>query len=600
MINTQDIGFCMPPSGGTGGGTGATAEQLAQIAQNTDDIAELRAAIDIQYNALVNTASSAADVDTLFASWWRINWREGETTRNELISRWFENVLYDDRVHGAKLPLFDTSNTAIGEFTDDSVGLTCVPSTAATAGQDDFAKLPQFWCLEVAAEKNTDGTHTIYAVEHIDDISTVRSGEHLCWVLQKNTHIHEYIEDGYHYFKICCNAVDGWDTWPQGTDKNGTVYPYIANPKYYAGIGADGLITCGTGLAPVNYTSHNSGVQLWRERSAHYAGASGHLLKWQLAMTWLKYACKGNSGTIEGCTNYNYQYAAAVSEVGVERIVLTAAQASNLRVGCNIILGDKGTGTSTDRGTASMYKLCRNKRIRAIEDITIEDVAYKAVYVDNGGTLFDTVAETTYISTMPYFSGWNDEVKGNDGSRYSYTNGREPGLIQKTEFMVGSYLIVADELLQWSKNADEAYQFDCYTCDDQSKVTTNGSISADYSKQSDLTLTFPSNQSGGWQYIEDIAPAKTLWPAAVSSRAGSGTGVKAGVTVYPAASGVRAAWCCGGLGNVGLAGLACRNSNNGTTNANWNGSVGSQLVEKNTWQSSYIASYIPRLCAKIA
>ncbi len=41
-----------------------------------------------------------------------------------------------------------------------------------------------------------------------------------------------------------------------------------------------------------------------------------------------------------------------------------------------------------------------------------------------------------------------------------------------------------------------------------------------------------------------------------------------------AASGVRAAWCLGNLNNNGNAGLAARNSNNGTTNSNWNGSVG--------------------------
>lgn len=37
---------------------------------------------------------------------------------------------------------------------------------------------------------------------------------------------------------------------------------------------------------------------------------------------------------------------------------------------------------------------------------------------------------------------------------------------------------------------------------------------------------------------------------------------------------VRAAWCLGNLNNNGNAGLAARNSNNGTGNSNWNGVVG--------------------------
>ena len=60
-------------------------------------------------------------------------------------------------------------------------------------------------------------------------------------------------------------------------------------------------------------------------------------------------------------------------------------------------------------------------------------------YVDNGGTTFDTTAGSTYLSTDPYWSGWNDDVLGTDGSKYNYTNGKEPGMLQKIEFMNGSY-----------------------------------------------------------------------------------------------------------------------------------------------------------------
>ena len=48
----------------------------------------------------------------------------------------------------------------------------------------------------------------------------------------------------------------------------------------------------------------------------------------------------------------------------------------------------------------------------------------------------------------------------------------------------------------------------------------------------------------------------------------------AGFNRNPAASGVRSAWCFGNLNNGGNAGVACRNSNNWVSNANWNGSLG--------------------------
>lgn len=530
---------------------------------------------DALYHQLVLKAKTESEVNNLFATWWKAN-ESSAPSRTALMKRWFGNVLYDDLVHGVKSPLFSTSQSVVGEFTDDSVGLSCTPSTATVAGKDDFAFLPQFWCLEVAMERHADGGHEIIKVEHIDPISEVRSGNYgMCQVLQKNTFTKEWVENGYHYFKMCCDPADktGWETWEQGSNKNGTVYPYMANPKYYAGLDANGIPTSGTGLPPMNWTSHNAGVTAWRKRGAQYSGASGSLLKFQLRMMWLKYARKGNSGTIEGCSSYNFQYTAAASETGVKRVLLTAAQAGNLLVGSSVQLGVQ---SGTDRNTPSNYSITRNAPITSIEDVTVGGTAYKAVNIGVSAP-FDTVAGSTYLSTTPYASGYNDTVKGFDGSRTNYTNGKEPGLIQKTEFQNGSYLILSDELWQWSTDADGNICFDVYTCHDQSKVTTNGTISSDYTKQEDLTLKWPNGTKAGWQYIEDIAVSNdkgVLWPAKVSTAAGSGTGVKAGMYVEAATSGVRAAWCCSYLGHGGSCGLAARTSYYSTTLSPWYGSVG--------------------------
>lgn len=559
-----------------------TGYKLSDISSND----ELNNKIDALYNILANKCTTKAELDQLFVDWWHGQWVEGESSYNSMLARWFGNVLHDDRIHGVKLPLFATSQSPTGELTDDSVGLVCEPSTEAEAKRDDFAHLAQFWCVEVAAEKNTDGTHTIYACEFIDPLDVVRAGgpddgRHLVWVLQKNTYTREWDEDGYRYFKMQCDPAEGWETWPQGTDRQNHVYPYMANPKYGAGLEDDGTIGCRTGLPPVNYSSHNDNVALWRKRGSQYASASGNLLKWQLAMIWLKYGVKGNSGTIEGHSSQNLQYAAAVSESGVQRILLTTAQAANFRVGYNVIVGtpnNEAESGQTDRNQASMYSIRKNKRVTKIETVQIEEESYGAVYIEDGDNTFDTTAGTTYISNMPYWSGWTDTVQGNDGSRYNNTNGHDTGLIQKTEFMAGAYLILADELWQWGTDDDGNFTFDCYTCHDQTKVTTNGSISGDYTKQEDLTLTFPQGTPDAWWYIEDTAIAAdrgVLWPAKVSTEAGSGTGVKDGFAVYPRTSGVRAGWCCDALFGWGGAGLAARASSFGTTTRLWYGCAGS-------------------------
>lgn len=529
--------------------------------------------VDLLYRTHVVNAKTAKDVDALFAEWWGINWKEGKVTRQELLDRWFGSVLDDSLVHGVKLPLFATSSSPSGELTDDSIGLVCEPSTASAAGRDDFAKLPQFWCLEVSAEKRPDGSHEIYAVEHIDPIEKVRDGTHLTWVLQKNTYTKEWADGQYHYVQMQCHPAEGFTQWPQGTDRTGKKYAYIANPKYAAGTLPDGRITCGTGLRPAVYTSHQAGVSKWRQRGSQYAGASGCLAKWQWTMIALKYAKKSNSGTIEGCSWHWWQLKAAISETGVQRIILSESDGKKVKPGMSVSIG-----TGKDQWVGTFNSIANIVRVASVQSVTLSGKPYTAVTVENGEKTFNTVAGETGIYSQPYYSGYNDDVLGYDGARTDLTGGTEPGLIQKTEFQMGSYLIVADELWKWSQpgGANTDYCFDCYTCHDQSKVS-GSTITADYTWQEDLRLTFPSNTAEEWMYIEDMAIGKdkgVLWPKKVSKAAGSGTGCKDGFYVAPRSDGIRAAWLFAYLDSGGIAGLCARYASYGTTSSYWYGCVG--------------------------
>ena len=545
-------------------------DETKKTTTETERIARAQQArTDMMYRAKVAAANSVSQVNSLFVTWWKSQEIPGITTREELLSRWFGTVLDDKRVHGSKTPLFKTSQAPKGEFLNDSIGMVCTPSTASSAERDDFAYLPQFWALEVSAEKLPDGSHKIHAVEFIDSTKDVRCGEYLTWVLQKNTYQYVRTYGQYRYRYTRCHPEFGYTRWKQGTDKNGKTYAYIANPKYGGCIGPDGRITCGTGLKPALFLSHDSGVKLWRERGQQYAGASGALLEWQSAMFELKYAVKGNSGVIEGCTYYWGQYKAAVSEKGVQRIILSPSEADNLLVGSTVSIGNLVPGQE-DRYYPCTRDLAELVPITAIEEVTIGDVLYKAVTVDNGGTPFDTVAGTSAISTMPYRSGYNDTVLGYDGSRTNPTGGKEPGLIQRTEFQIGAYLILADELWKWSQSEPGGdYTLDVYVCKDQSKVAN--SITPDYEIQEELRLTFPSSTKNGWLYIEDAAISKegVCWPAKVSAEAGSGTGCKAGFYVAPSSDAIRAAWCCCLMTYGSDAGLRARYTYNGTTNSDW-------------------------------
>lgn len=539
--------------------------------------------IDAVYNSLVKKAESVDEVNQLFKDWWNANWEEGSSTYNDMLERWFGKVLDDDKVYGVKLPLFETSTSPQGEYIEDSVGLTITNSTDDQSGQNDFAKTPQFWCIEVAAEKNADGSHTIYACEFIDDINVVRNGgpdngKHLVWVLQKNTYVREYEESGYSYIKIQCHPAAGFVQWPQGTDRTGHTYSYIANPKYAAGIDDEGNIGCRTGLKPTCYMSMNQTIQAWRARGPQYSGSSACFYKWAYIMYALLTAKKGED---VGCNNYNYQYAAAVSENGVSRIILTADQANNLYVGSNVIIGN--TEGDNDRGQAAMYSLVKLRKISSIEEVTIEEdtSSYKAVYIDvPEGTTFDTTAGTTYISTMPFYSGWTDTVKGTIGTKYNTNLNKQPFLLQKVELMNGAYNYASDELDQWSQQDDTHYLYNFYLCEDQTKVSTNGTITDDYIKKENATLTIDTavyTTNNSWYYIGDNLADnnfKILSPKKFSTSAGSGTGTRDAFFLSYAASGVRIPNVWANLQGGGIAGLSCRGSNRSPSWSAWHSAGG--------------------------
>ena len=561
-------------------GTDATTKNYVDkvAIQETND------KIDSVYNSLVKKAETVDEVNQLFKDWWNANWEDGSSTYNDMLERWFGKVLDDDKVYGVKLPLFETSTSPQGEYIEDSVGAIVTLATEEDPGQNDFAKTPQFWCVEVAAEKNADGSHTIYACEFIDDINVVRNGgpdngHHLVWVLQKNTYIHEYEESGYSYIKIQCHPTDGFVQWPQGTDRTGHTYSYIANPKYAAGIDDEGNIGCRTGLKPTCYMSMNETIQAWRTRGPQYSGSSACFYKWAYIMYALLTAKKGED---VGCNSYGYQYAAAVSESGVSRIILTADQANNLYVGSNVIIGN--TEGNNDRSQAAMYSLVKLRKISSIEEVNIEEdvSSYKAVYIDvPDETTFDTVAGTTYISTMPFYSGWTDTVKGTIGTKYNTNLNRQPFLLQKVELMNGAYNYASDELDQWSQQDDTHYLYDFYLCEDQTKVSTNGTITDDYIKKENATLTIDTavyTTNNSWYYIEDNLTDnnfKMLSPKKFSTSAGSGTGTRDAFYLSYMASGVRTPIVWAGLWSGGFAGLSCRDSSRGPSWTYWSYAGGS-------------------------
>ena len=526
------------------------------------------------YDAFYAAGVTPENIDDMFVSWWH-GADDGQYTKTQLLSRWF-NLLNSDKTFGTKFYNFGTSQTTQGELCDDSaeIGVT-TPSTNTVKGKDPLHQQFAFWTVEVEYEIDANGEIEIKSVAKVDSSFNRGGTNGMVGVAQKTGWLSITNDSVNWWVRYRTAQAPGYVPIAEGVSPvDNKPRAFVVHAKYMGGKGADGKPTSASGLAPLNYTwSHNSQIAEWRKRGANYAGISICDIFFRILMFWLKYAKKGNSGTMEGCTSYNLQYKCAVAETGVTRVLLTEAQAKNLLVGSSVIVGDVGSGTSTDRGVASMYKCAKNVRILSIVSTVVEETTYYAVNLETD-TPFDTTTDT-YISTMPWWSGSCDDVLGVDGSPTSCTNGKEPFIIQGLESQIGAYAVVAD-IIDTITVSEDSTTMTINPATVRLAKNIAQSKSANY-VDTNKPLTIPKPANWAWHFIGDLAydkahPEFTL-PSIVDNGANSGNGFKSAVGV-PTSGGVCEWLSWSNLNDYSNCGLACANLNNGLGNANWNIAAG--------------------------
>lgn len=526
------------------------------------------------YDAFYAAGVTPENIDDMFVSWWH-GADDGQYTKTQLLARWF-NLLNSDKTFGTKFYNFGTSQTTQGELCDDSaeIGVT-TPSTNTVKGKDPLHQQFAFWTVECEYEIDANGEIEIKSVAKVDSSFNRGGTNGMVGVAQKTGWLSITNDSVNWWVRYRTAQAPGYVPIAEGVSPvDNKPRAFVVHAKYMGGKGADGKPTSASGLAPLNYTwSHNSQIAEWRKRGANYAGISICDIFFRILMFWLKYAKKGNSGTMEGCTSYNFQYKCAVAETGVTRVLLTEAQAKNLLVGSSVIVGDVGGGTSTDCGVASMYKCAKNVRILSIVSTVVEETTYYAVNLETD-TPFDTTTDT-YISTMPWWSGSCDDVLGVDGSPTSCTNGKEPFIIQGLESQIGAYAVVADIIDTITVSEDSATMTINPATVRLAKNIAQ-SKSANY-VDTNKPLTIPKPANWAWHFIGDLAydkahPEFTL-PSIVDNGANSGNGFKSAVYVPPSGGVCEwLSWCS--LIDYSACGLACANLSCGLGIALWRVAAG--------------------------
>lgn len=473
----------------------------------------------------------------------------------ELCSQWYKTTR--DEWNGWTT-FSKTSTSSEGVRGGDNADMVCTASTDTVANRDDFAGLPLFAVSTVNWELDENGEILITAIKGIHSSFEQHNPEKYVGVMQMSGYTYRSENDaGYTIGYTADPSTTGEDCTPlpEAIRLDGTVREFVVHAKYMSST-VGGKMTCCSGMMPTPYNSHNSLITLSAKNGAMYSASTATDWSFLVLMTMIKYASMTQDGKNQGCVSYNYQYTASLAESGVSRILLTDTQAAKLVVGSCVVIG---SGGATDRNDTKTRDISAGCTITSIEDVTVDDTTYKAVYVD--ADPFDTTTDTI-ISTWHWKTGTNDHVLGNDGSITSPSSGVYPAMIQGIEYSLGGYEVLGDVILSIE---DGYYVPYIARRKEHQAISLNNNM-----HKSTLQSAQPASE--GWNYIKRLSYDGELFFGTDTTGASSSTYTKDGFykNGTGTVSGLRE-WLAFGVLNYGTAtgGLSCLTGGHGLSSAPW-------------------------------
>ena len=447
---------------------------------------------DFEWLAMLN----GNNYKTVMKQWFQANGCAVVADLTDLCDRWY-TMTRTGWTGGVKFPIpaEGAAASSDGVKTGDNYGLTCTPSTPETANTDDYDNLPLFACVDCNVWLDSSGKPHISAIDGIAGNFKRSDPSKIVAVMQMTGWKKAFVDttNGYYGWEYTdLIAQPGFVPLPEAVELvDNSVRPWVVHAKYCFGPNW----SCCSGQQPkvfdVSHNSQISGVHTkWGNQYCGVTSADDSFIK---LMLYLKYGRLDNDRIMQGCNNYNYEYNPAAAETGVERILLTAAQAANLVVGSTVTLAESKRGS-----TAGVDR----KKIKKIETVNVGGTDYSAVYVDNGGTTFNTTT-ALWLSTMPWYSGSTDKVKGNDGG-INPASSKYPVKIQGIEVMLGFNEVAGDTIMSHDTINNVAVVA-AHICRDASKLAT--SLTADYIAAS---FGMPKQASTGWNYPKQMREDSNL------------------------------------------------------------------------------------------
>ena len=433
---------------------GMTEEQEEQLEQNT---------IDISKKLNTNQGTENAGKVLGIGSDGMVTPVEGADTQKQL-----ENAIANyyalrrtGKIYQTKLWKFATNPTSTGVKQLDNEGLIFEPSTDTEEGQDDYlnGQNSLFEWVHVNYIRDADGTARPVAIEGSEgykstgavDVGAMQMSFWFSW---------DTSNAGYDLITISDlpHPELGLVPWCECKKADGTTVPWCIGSAYISGKASDGKLRSQPGLPPERDQSHDSMITDYQEKGEGYWGAGAVRNTFQFVFNAIKGNTKNSQTLYAGCTNYSYQYEAAVQSAESHTYFpVTNAQAANLVVGSYVSVGYAGNNDGAenrDRGQTTVHAYADDVKILSIETL---DESNMAVYLDipeeaafntNPHVYTEDFSAPIILSTMHWWSGSTDAVKGrHDGSLGSNTDSKHPYRVQGREYAVGAYIVASDTVI---------------------------------------------------------------------------------------------------------------------------------------------------------
>ena len=499
----------------------------------------------------------------------------------------------DNKVYTVRFPLWETSNSCLGEKLDDNAGLVCTPATDTVKEVSDYGEAWQ--SIDCNAEVDSNGVRHVTALKGMNSFRDTGRVDVFCLFRTYYQKIWE--QDGYLYISRSFVPREGYDIVPQAINKDGTINQWFVIGKYAVGdiFDEDGKthhLYSSKGLIPTHSfwslsgdeeisdnISHSGCITLMHKKGDYYSAGTMADYMHILTTFYLKFATKNTQSIMYGHANNNYQYKVAKAESNVNRVVITTAQANNIDLHTFVSVGDVGSNTNLDRNNGYIHNIAYDVEVIGKE---VVDSSNTALILDHAK--FNTTT-TTYVTTMHERSGYSDKILGRTGSVGSNTNGKHGMVLDGIELMVGGYEVTGNAFLNI---VDATGKREIYYTNDSKKLTTNITNAMSIYKKSNLTIQPTKLNSDNYITEMKFDTKNGLAVQTQSGATGSGSTVGYADSIYVdnASSGQRELLWLGVLNVTTSAGLSRATVNTAVTFSSWfilarlsiNG-VGGELAE---------------------